>query len=117
MGLPDFIKQWFRPAPLPVIAVGTDIASYQLLEYLTNSPKFTPLYVLNEEPWHHRTYMFNAQLRYASELIALVEKHQIKRVYCVTAQDYARLECEYAKALSVKDCELCLLSKGELPQR
>ena len=53
MGLPDFIKKWFRPAPLPVIAVGTDIASYQLLEYLNNSPKFAPLYVLNEEPWHH----------------------------------------------------------------
>ena len=116
MGLPDFIKQWFRPAPLPVIAVGTDIASYQLLEYLTNSPKFAPLYVLNEESWHHRTYMFGAQLRYASELLALVEKHQIKKVYFVTTADYARLQAEYAKELSVKDCELCLLSNGELPK-
>ena len=116
MGLPDFIKKWFHPAPLPVIAVGTDIASYQLVEYLTNSPKFAPLYVLNEEPWHHRTYMFGAQLRYASELIALVEKHQIKKVYCVTPEDYARLDAEYAKDLVAKDCELCWLEKGELPK-
>lgn len=79
MGLPDFIKKWFRPAPLPVIAVGTDIASYQLLEYLNNSPKFAPLYVLNEEPWHHRTYMFGAQLRYASELLALVDSTKSKK--------------------------------------
>ncbi|MBR9791505.1 MAG: hypothetical protein GYB58_07120 [Gammaproteobacteria bacterium] len=99
-----------------MIAVGTDIASYQLVEYLTNSPKFAPLYVLNEEPWHLRTYMFGAQLRYASGLLALVEKHQIKKVYRVTPEDYARLEFECTKELSVKDCELCLLSKGELPQ-
>ena len=116
MGLPDFIKKWFRPAQLPVIVVGTDIASYQLVEYLTNSPKFAPLYVLNEEPWHHRTYMFGAQLRYASELLALVDKHQIKKVYCVTPEDYTRLESAYARELSVKDCELSLLGKGELPQ-
>ena len=116
MGLLTYVKQRFRPAPLPVIAAGTDIASYQLIEYLTRSPKFEPLYVLTEEPWHHRTYMFGAQLRYASELLALVEKHHIKKVYCVTPQDYARLESEYAKALSAKGCELCLLSKGELPK-
>lgn len=116
MVLLHYVKQWFRPAPLPVIVVGTDIASYQLVEYLTESAHFEPLYVLNEEPWHHRTYMFGAQLRYASELIALVEKHHVKKVYCVTPEDYARLASEYAKDLSAKHCELCLLSKGEFPK-
>ena len=96
---------------------GTDIASYQLIEYLTQSAHFEPLYVLNEEPWHHRTYLFGAQLRYASELLALVAKHGIKKVFCVTPEDYAWLEQEYGKALSAQHCELILLGKREYPER
>ena len=115
MGLLKRIKQRFAKPALPVIVVGTDIASYQLTEQLLQSKRFSPLFMLNEEPWHHKTTILGVQLRYASELLALVERHNIVAVLCVTPEDLARISKEYEQALIQQGCKLVMLKRGELP--
>ncbi|GGF59426.1 hypothetical protein GCM10011338_09610 [Alteromonas lipolytica] len=100
-----------------MIVVGTDIASYQLTDALRNSRHFQPLFILNEEPWHHKTYILEAQLRYASELIALVERNKIKAVLCVCATDYATIRDSFSPELNQRGCQILLVEGNRLPDR
>lgn len=107
--------QKFRPAPKNVIVVGTDYPSYQLGSLIQAEPALNLAFFMNEEPWHHRTFILGTELRYSSELLSLVEKHQVKAVYCVTEADFADYQQRFSQALSQLSCKLVLCDDGNLP--
>lgn len=83
-----------------VIIVGTEFETYQLLEKLQDYPMVTVAFLMNEEPWAHRTYLQGVQLRYPSELVSLVAKHDIAAVLCPNQSGYDRYQKDYQAALA-----------------
>lgn len=107
--------QKFRPAPENVIVVGTDYPSYQLGNRIQANASLHLSFFMNEEPWHHRTFILGTELRYSSELLSLVEKHQVKAVFCVNCADYTDYMQRFSSALSQLNCKLILCDDGVLP--
>lgn len=105
-----------KVASVPVIIVGTDYLSYQLGDSLNKQQQFVPLFFINQEPWHHRTTMLGAELRYENELIALVKHFGIRAVCCVEPTDYQRYQTHFADQLHTHHCKLLFSpSAAELP--
>ncbi len=99
-----------------VIVVGTDYPSYQLGVRIQKSKHLTLKFFINEEPWHHKTTLLDAELRYENELLALVERHSIKAVFCTSQTDFDNLEARYTESLKQAGCQLLIgNAQTELP--
>jgi hypothetical protein len=77
-----FFKKLLKKKKPAVIAVGTSIETYGLCALLRKSGKYEVKFVINDEPWQHKTKFAGAECRYPSELIALIHNHTIKAVLC-----------------------------------
>ena len=107
----------FRAQPAAAVVVaGTDYQSYQLATRIQQNPAFHLAYFMNEEPWHHRTFILGVELRYASELLSLVKKHDIKAVFCASEDDYHSWLSDMGTALTQHHCQVLLCRPGETPQ-
>ena len=74
-----------KSAPEPVVVIGTDYLAYHICETLNASGShYSVAFVIDEEPWNHRTQLAGAELRYPSELAALIKRYDIKAVICTT---------------------------------
>lgn len=100
----------FTRAKTRVIIAGTDVASYQLAEQLIESGKYEVLYFINEEPWHHRTYLLNAQLRYPNEIDALALRHQVELILCPTQNDAELWREKLSPTLTKNPCKIIAFS-------
>lgn len=115
MGFFQRLRQRFASPKVPVIVVGTDIGTYQLIELLGQGHTFEVLFVINDDPWLHKTYMLGAQLRYANELLALVKRHHIKAVFCASQTDFHSIAASYQTDLLQLGCQLGVANKEKLP--
>jgi FlaA1/EpsC-like NDP-sugar epimerase len=98
------LRKIFQAKPsYAVIIVGTEFESYQLLEKLQHHPRVSVAFLMNEEPWAHRTYLHEVELRYPSELVSLVAKHKIAAVLCPSQSDYHRYQKDYQATLAAKN--------------
>lgn len=96
----------FKTKSVPLIVVGTDYLSYQLAASLQQHSRYLVKFFINEDPWHHRTTMLGAELRYENELLALVRRHGIKVVCCALESDFLYYQSHYAEALCQLHCQL-----------
>lgn len=95
------------------MVVGTGVPAYELGQRLQH--KDSPLalrFFIDEEPWTHRTYLLNVQLRYPVEILPLVEKHGIKAILCTNATDAAHYSSTVGDALQQRDCRILLCESG-----
>ncbi len=108
------LKRFFNRQKLPVIIVGTDYPSYSLCEsLLSKRSPFHPVFFIDDEPWAHRTYILNTQVRYPSELVALTKNRGIKAVFCLDVKVFTDYQQHYAADLQKAGCAL-LHFKGEI---
>ena len=107
--------QKFRPASANVIVVGTDYPSYQLGSRIQAESALHLSIFMNEEPWHHRTFILETELRYSNELLSLVEKHQVKAVICASGADFDIYQQRFAESLTQRHCQLILCENNRLP--
>lgn len=106
------VLSWFKkPLPL-VILVETQYASYELHRAFQIKPiKVRVKFFIDEEPWAHKTFIGSAQLRYPSELIALVKNNSVAAVIC--CDEHALLKYEqYRQRLSELGCLLIQCEEG-----
>jgi len=90
-----------------LIAVGTGIETFRLLESLhQKNRQLSVSFVMNEEPWQHKTEFAGAECRYPSELLALVENNEIRCVLCSTHEDFEAYSAQYGAALKARQCRL-----------
>lgn len=90
-----------------LLLIGTDYASYKLCErikrdFLTLEVSF----IINEEPWLHKTVLLDAELRYPSEMIPLIRKHNIRRVLCATDHDLIKTQADYGVEITKAGAQL-----------
>lgn len=107
--------QKFRPPPVNVIVVGSDYPSYQLASRIQSDASLHLAFFMNEAPWQHRTFILGTELRYSSELIALVVKHNIKAVLCAEQQSFDDYQQRLADELALYHCQLLLCEDDRLP--
>lgn len=85
------VKQKFKPQKQGVIIVGVDYDSFQLHQQIKNSKRFFTAFFIDEEPWNHRSYIDEAQLRYPVELRALCQNHPVAAIFCTSHEDKNRM--------------------------
>ncbi len=90
-------RKMTNATPAPIIAIGVDYLVYRICETLnTNSRCYSVEFVIDEEPWNHRTQFAGAELRYPSELVALIKRYRVCAVITTTPaqkvfyEDYLR---------------------------
>jgi|GEM_PF-2700923 len=86
--LTQHIKRLLTPSKQAVIIVGVDYGSYQIHNAIKDgSKRYFTAFFIDEEPWTHRNYIDDAQLRYPVEWRALCQNHQVAAVICTSTND------------------------------
>lgn len=96
----------FSRAKKKVIVAGTEISSYQLAEHLIASGDYEVLFFINEEPWHHRTYLLHAQLRYPNEIGALAARHQVELILCASEKETEQWREKLLPTIPKNQCKI-----------
>jgi len=85
------VKQKLSPPRRGIIIVGVDYGSFQVHKLIQNSKQFFTAFFIDDEPWTHRNYIDDAQLRYPVELRALCQNHSIAAIFCTNQGDKNRM--------------------------
>lgn len=100
--------------PIPLIAVGTGIDTYRICENLQRKPMtFDVKFIINDEPWQHKTWLLGSECRYPSELLALIRNHQIKAVICPESEPLCKQITEYYAGIAEQQCALFWCGKSD----
>lgn len=92
-----------------IILIGIDYPSFSLGK--TINDKVHELHIsafIDDEPWTNKTQLHNATVYYPSDLLALIQKHQVELVVQIRHQKPALHETLLAK-LADAGCELLTL--------
>jgi hypothetical protein len=81
----QLLSRFRKREPRTLIMLGIDYGCHQWHGALTAGNQFRISTFIDDEPWNHRTYIGAAQVRYPSELLALVHKHRACAVTEVAA--------------------------------
>ncbi|MBL4826458.1 MAG: hypothetical protein JKY66_01865 [Spongiibacteraceae bacterium] len=110
----SFIKNFFQKRNISLVIVGAQYPSYALCEKIkAQSKKYCVRFFIDEEPWNHRTVLCDAQLRYPAELLALVNRFEVKAVLCTTEEDFEKTQREFGERLCRVGCGVLLVDGFE----
>ena len=87
------IKRWVsgliqrQATGQPIILIGIDYPSFSFAKYLQEEAKDIQIIAfIDEEPWTNKTQLHGITVYYPSDLITLIDKHQVKLVVTIEGQ-------------------------------
>jgi FlaA1/EpsC-like NDP-sugar epimerase len=102
------------PPKIPVIILGVEYESYTLHKALESSKNYKTAIFIDDDPWKHKTYIDNAQIRYPNELRALCLNNKIDIVIALDSKainDLMTIKYQDGRSLTARTL---LITKEEL---
>jgi hypothetical protein len=108
-------KNLFKPNKTAVICVGTSIDSFQICGWLSKRRSiYKVMFILNEDPWQHKTQFNGAECRYSSELLALVKNNGVKAILCPDSEKLNNEIKSREEEITKLNCAIIWCDKAEI---